>query len=310
MSLSPRVLAPRLRHLGRAVPARRCFIATPRRDDDKKWPQRTPIGEYYESIANYPIPYGSTKKPEAPTSSTDPKALSVEGKPATDERIDTPAPKTAAPADHAPARPKPKRKLRISSKAKLSRPTAEVADTTGDKASPKAAAAAAPPPPTPEPEREKTPEEKARIIFGTRLAGPEDRAAHFATRKNRSTTIAGVVVPPEPEEPDNCCMSGCVNCVWEMYREDMEEYRAAKSEADRRLAAQKQQESGSMDDDGGGSESNWAEPSPQAVEINGKAKISNDMWDDDLFHNVPVGIREFMKQEKKLREKHEREGRA
>lgn len=47
----------------------------------------------------------------------------------------------------------------------------------------------------------------------------------------------------------------------------------------------------SMDDDGGGSETNWALPSQ----------------DEDLFANIPVGIREFMKTEKKLRAKHQQE---
>lgn len=96
-------------------------------------------------------------------------------------------------------------------------------------------------------------------------------------------------------------MSGCVNCVWDLYREDMEEYTAKKLEAHKRLSAQ----SGSMDADGGGSETNWSPP--KGVEI-GEAKIAKDMWDEDVFRNVPVGIREFMKQEKKLKERHEREG--
>src|SRR5687768_17770219 len=52
---------------------------------------------------------------------------------------------------------------------------------------------------------------------------------------------------PMPEEPDNCCMSGCVNCVWDLFREDMEEYTAKKSEGEARLKA-----ASSMDADGGG----------------------------------------------------------
>lgn len=37
-------------------------------------------------------------------------------------------------------------------------------------------------------------------------------------------------------------------------------------------------------------------------------RVAKDFWDDELYKNVPVGIREFMKQEKKLKEKHLREG--
>lgn len=30
----------------------------------------------------------------------------------------------------------------------------------------------------------------------------------------KGTIVAGVRIPPKPLEPDNCCMSGCVNCTW------------------------------------------------------------------------------------------------
>lgn len=89
-------------------------------------------------------------------------------------------------------------------------------------------------------------------------------------------------------------MSGCVNCVWERYREDMEDWSAANSEAQRRL---KEREA-SADSDGGGSETNWV----------GDTKIAKNLWDEQVFEGVPMGIREFMKQEKRLKERHEREG--
>lgn len=53
-----------------------------------------------------------------------------------------------------------------------------------------------------------------------------------------------------------------------------------------------------MEDDGGGSVANW----------DADGKTTRDLWDEELYKNVPVGIREFMKQEKKLKEKHAREG--
>ncbi|OTA56603.1 hypothetical protein K449DRAFT_299738, partial [Hypoxylon sp. EC38] len=169
--------------------------------------------------------------------------------------------------------------------------------------------------------------EKARIIFGSRLAGPAERAERLEAIRKRSTLIAGVLVPPRPEEPDNCCMSGCVNCVWDRYRDEMEEWIAASTRAQQALEAQrahkapppekfpgavKGTEHGapgpagaiSMDDDGGGSETNWQ----MDFKIGDHPKIAKDLWDDEIYKNVPVGIREFMKQEKRLKEKHMREG--
>ncbi|KAI0129899.1 oxidoreductase-like protein [Xylariales sp. AK1849] len=173
-----------------------------------------------------------------------------------------------------------------------------------------------------------TAQEKAKIIFGSRLAGPFERAERLKAIKDKSTMIAGILVPPRPEEPDNCCMSGCVNCVWERYRDEMEEWVTATKTAENKLQTQRAQgpvdvlasvgavkgpveakaqgastdEAMSMDDDGGGSGTNWQEGVKQ------QPKIAKDLWDEDLYSNVPVGIREFMKTEKKLKERHTKEG--
>jgi len=92
----------------------------------------------------------------------------------------------------------------------------------------------------------------------------------------------------------------------------LEEWAAARKEAEVALSKEKGLERGkkrrrkgiteldkgaihtavSMDDDGGGSETNWTP---------GEA-------DGDLFRDIPVGIREFMKQERRLKEKHKLEG--
>ena len=99
-------------------------------------------------------------------------------------------------------------------------------------------------------------------------------------------------------------MSGCVHCVWDDFRDEMEDWatRVAKAKAkggpekgtmDMRTAPRAEVDSASqsMDDDGGGSEANWPAPSQ----------------DEDLFASIPVGIREFMKTEKKLRAKYQKE---
>ena len=144
--------------------------------------------------------------------------------------------------------------------------------------------------------------EKAKVVFGSRLVGPAERQDQI---DRESKLIAGVLVPPRPSEPDNCCMSGCVNCVWDRYREDLEEWAMKSSEARARMRSQSlspmtvtPEKPGSLsnptiqsvDDDGGGSQSNW------------DSFLGSDV-DGDLLKDVPIGIREFMKIEKSLKEK-------
>ena len=107
--------------------------------------------------------------------------------------------------------------------------------------------------------------------------------------------IAETWIPPKPSEPDNCCMSGCVNCVWDGYREELEGWAGQRKEARLKEARQKQEEaSGSMDDDGGGRETLW------------RNRDHGEFESEGLFEGVPVGIREFMKTEKKLGERKRR----
>lgn len=103
-------------------------------------------------------------------------------------------------------------------------------------------------------------------------------------------------------------MSGCVNCVWDRFGEEVEEWAAARKRAERAVGrgvgvemgeggkggkgkVVGEEEARSMDDDGGGSETNW-----------------DDGLSGELFKGVPVGILEFMKQERRLKERHAREG--
>lgn len=118
-----------------------------------------------------------------------------------------------------------------------------------------------------------------------------------------------------------------MNCVWDRYGDELTQWAAARKEADAALRKEssiegarkrrrkedvggvpgsglmlREGEKGaqhtmtSMDDDGGGSEGLWG------------TGLDTNFTSDDLFKDVPVGIREFMKQEKRLREKHAREG--
>lgn len=283
-----------------SLPVQRASFSFTSRKTNAKLPTSTPgesseqafpLGPYYESILIEPQPVPDVKPEQPPT--TSPKS-----------------PRTTV------KKPPPKKPKPTNDNAKT--PPASKADST----------TAVPPEPTPPPS---TAQEKARIVFGSRLAGPIERAERLAALRKRSTTIAGVLVPPRPDEPDNCCMSGCVNCVWDRYRDEMEEWVAASSKAEKALEAQRAHgappskevpetvsavkgappspqppaaSAVSMDDDGGGSETNWQADLKKAD----RPKIAKDLWDDDLYKNVPVGIREFMKQEKRLKEKHAREG--
>ena len=164
-----------------------------------------------------------------------------------------------------------------------------------------APATSTPPKRPPPDELPKTDEEeklaKARVVFGSRLAGPAERKEAIA---KASTDVAGVMVPPRPDEPDNCCMSGCVNCVWDVYRDELEEWAAKSAEARSRVEAQRAKMRVAEGGIGGEDDGMGSGLEGLGVPVAGE--------EGDLFEGIPVGIREFMKQEKRLKERHRREG--
>ncbi|KAL2198098.1 oxidoreductase-like protein [Corynascus similis CBS 632.67] len=345
--------------------------------------QAHPVGPFYEAILRTPAPLPK-EKPEnppvtsqsAPVQTPKPTPEHQQSKPVAEEK------KAAAEEQPAAEEKKPARRTRkpkqetstTNSKAKSvpssSSPSSSSSDSTsspptpgptllpqsptppGNESSSSSSSSSSSPSgqeeePSQEPPSSNDVQTRASVVFASSLAGPAERRERLARMRDQSRLIAGVLVPPRPEEPDNCCMSGCVNCVWDRYRDEMEEWAARSAEAERRLAADEaggqvgateesmertmddstgfggrgmdlgvhdeaaDRGAASMDEDGGGSVGNWETGTGPVVGFGSQGvsgKIAKDFWDDELYKNVPVGIREFMKQEKRLKEKHRREG--
>ncbi|KAJ9109985.1 hypothetical protein QFC20_003185 [Naganishia adeliensis] len=52
-------------------------------------------------------------------------------------------------------------------------------------------------------------------------------------KRSKELRVAGVVLPPKPSPPesDECCMSGCVNCVYTVYADDLLAYNESLTNA-------------------------------------------------------------------------------
>lgn len=77
-------------------------------------------------------------------------------------------------------------------------------------------------------------EERMTRIFGGRIKGEPPKSTSRRLRQG-SRLIAGVSVPEKPAEPDNCCMSGCATCVWELFNDDLREWKHKRKEAAEKL---------------------------------------------------------------------------
>lgn len=140
-----------------------------------------------------------------------------------------------------------------------------------------------------------TPEERIAKVFGGRIKG-ETRQSSSRINVGEPRKVAGVMVPDKPREPDNCCMSGCINCVWELYNDDVKEWNGKRKEAALKLRAQ------------GGVWPNDFYPPVQYLGVDNLPKgvsmaATQKRSDEESWGNVPVQIRVFAEMEKRMKEK-------
>lgn len=66
---------------------------------------------------------------------------------------------------------------------------------------------------------------RATITPASHPIQPESEA-EAAERKHDPPENSRKEIPPPPEkpEPGDCCGSGCVRCIWDVYYEELEEY--------------------------------------------------------------------------------------
>jgi hypothetical protein len=112
-------------------------------------------------------------------------------------------------------------------------------------------------------------------------------------------------------------MSGCVNCVYDRYRDELEEWSTARRAADANLRKERGLENGRnrrkksvADLAFEGAQGKGTQHTVTSGDDDGEdSEVSSATgFDPDLFKGIPVGILEFMKTEKRLKEKHAREG--
>ncbi|CAN6649628.1 hypothetical protein TRVA0_024S00188 [Trichomonascus vanleenenianus] len=131
-----------------------------------------------------------------------------------------------------------------------------------------------------------TREQRVGLVFGSLGS----REASRQDAEMRARLIAGVKVPAKPEEPTNCCMSGCVNCVWELYKDELEDWRHTRHKAKEALMKNPT--------------TPWPEDfGPEPDRSSDTALLKPQEEESDSWAGIDVSIRAFIETEKRLRKK-------
>lgn len=148
-------------------------------------------------------------------------------------------------------------------------------------------------------------------IFGGRIRGDQRSSSSRLTR-GPPRKIAGITVPDRPPEPDNCCMSGCINCVWELFRDDIKDWDDKRREAAIKINQEPQYADfiwpkdfhpplKYLDD---------SHIPKELLQKKHESKVPNKSdsdKDDEHWQNVPVAIRVFAEAEKKIKARQQKQ---
>lgn len=115
--------------------------------------------------------------------------------------------------------------------------------------------------------------------------------------------IAGVTVPDKPTEPDNCCMSGCINCVWELFNDDLKHWNDKRKEAALKL----KQKGGRWPEDFHAPVKYLDRGNLPKSLANADVSEENEKPDLDVWGDVPVSIKVFVETEKKMKARRKEE---
>lgn len=145
------------------------------------------------------------------------------------------------------------------------------------------------------------PKERLAKVFGTRLSG-ETRESSSRLTRGQPRTIMGIKVPDKPPEPDNCCMSGCINCVWELYKDDIKDWNDVRKEAAEKVNQSKTDFIWPVDFDPPIKFLDQKHIPPE-LRVTQDIKKIKETESSDPWSNVPVAIQVFADTEKRIKAK-------